>query len=119
MFTATASWLKASDLSLATHRVTVYIFPMIISFRHKGLKNFFETGNKAGIQAKHADRLRLILARLNVAVEPKDMNLPGLRLHKLEGEYAGFWAVDVSGNWRLIFRFEGHDIILVDYLDYH
>ncbi len=89
---------------------------MIISFRHKGLKNFFETGNKAG---KHADRLRLLLARLNVAAEPRDMNLPGLRLHKLEGEYTDFWAVDVSGNWRAIFQFEGHDIILVDYLDYH
>jgi proteic killer suppression protein len=92
---------------------------MIISFRHKGLKNFFETGNKAGIQTKHADRLRLILARLNVVAEPRDMNLPGLRLHKLEGEFAGFWAVDVSGNWRVIFQFEGRDIILVDYLDYH
>ena len=92
---------------------------MIISFRNKGLKNFFETGNKAGIQAKHADRLRLILARLNVAAEAKDMNLPGLRLHRLEGEFAGFWAVDVSGNWRLIFQFEGRDVILVDYLDYH
>ena len=105
--------------SLATRWVTIYISLMIISFRHKGLKNFFETGNKAGIQAKHADRLRLILARLNVAAEPKDMTLPGLRLHRLEGEYSGFWAVDVSGNWRLIFQFEGRDIILVDYLDYH
>ena len=109
----------SSEISLATHWVTVYICHMIISFRHKGLKNFFETGNKAGIQAKHADRLRLILARLNVVAEPRDMNLPGLRLHKLEGEYAGSWAVDVSGNWRVVFQFEGHDIVLVDYLDYH
>ena len=92
---------------------------MIISFRHKGLKTFFETGNKAGIQAKHAERLRLILARLNVVTELRDMNLPGLKLHKLEGKYAGFWAVEVSGNWRIIFQFDGHDILQVDYLDYH
>lgn len=92
---------------------------MIKTFRHKGLRAYFETGSKAGIQAKHADRLRLILARLSVAAEPRDMNLPGLRLHKLEGDSAGFWAVDVSGNWRVIFQFEGRDVILVDYLDYH
>jgi proteic killer suppression protein len=92
---------------------------MIISFRHKGLKTFFETGNKAGIRAKHAERLRLILARLNVVTEMRDMNLPGLKLHKLEGKYAGFWAVEVSGNWRIIFQFDGHDILQVDYLDYH
>jgi toxin HigB-1 len=92
---------------------------MIINFRHKGLRNFFEKGIKAGIQAKHAERLRLILARLTVATEPRDMNLPGLKLHKLEGKYVGFWSVEVSGNWRVIFQFEGHDVIQVDYIDYH
>ncbi len=92
---------------------------MIKSFRHKGLSNFYSKGSKAGIQAKHADRLRLILARLDAAHDPKDMNLPGLRLHKLEGDWSGFLAVDVSGNWRVIFRFEGLDVYDVDYLDYH
>jgi proteic killer suppression protein len=92
---------------------------MIKHFRHKGLAGFFETGSKAGIQAKHADRIRLILARLNASHEPRDMNLPGLRLHSLSGEYQGHWAVDVSGNWRIVFRFEGQDVIDVDYLDYH
>jgi toxin HigB-1 len=92
---------------------------MIKHFRHKGLAGFYETGSKAGIQAKHADRIRLILARLNASHEPKDMNLPGLRLHSLSGEYQGYWAVDVSGNWRIVFRFEGQDVIEVDYLDYH
>jgi proteic killer suppression protein len=83
------------------------------------LAGFYETGSKAGIQAKHTDRIRLILARLNASHEPRDMNLPGLRLHSLSGEYQGYWAVDVSGNWRIVFRFEGQDVIDVDYLDYH
>ncbi|MBI5903109.1 MAG: type II toxin-antitoxin system RelE/ParE family toxin [Deltaproteobacteria bacterium] len=92
---------------------------MIKSFRHKGMKAFYSTGSKAGIQAKHADRLRLILARLDAAREPEDMNLPGLRLHRLSGGLKGFWAVEVSGNWRVIYRFEGQDAFDVDYLDYH
>jgi len=92
---------------------------MIKHFRHKGLAGFYETGSKAGIQAKHEDRIRLILARLNASHEPRDMNLPGLRLHSLSGEYHGYWAVDVSGNWRIVFRFEVQDVIDVDYLDYH
>ncbi|MBI5588095.1 MAG: type II toxin-antitoxin system RelE/ParE family toxin [Deltaproteobacteria bacterium] len=92
---------------------------MIKSFRHKGLKAFYSTGSKAGIQAKHADRLRLILARLDASREPKDMNLPGLELHKLSQDLKDFWAVKVSGNWRVIFRVEGQDAIDVNYLDYH
>lgn len=92
---------------------------MIKNFRHKGLKAFYLTGSKTGIPAKHADRLRLILARLDAAREPRDMNLPGLRLHKLSGQLKGFWAVDASGNWRVIFRFEKQDAADVDYLDYH
>jgi proteic killer suppression protein len=92
---------------------------MIISFRHKGLKQFYETGSKAGIQAQQAGRLRLILARLDAAREPRDMNLPGLRLHPMSGDLAGYWSVSVSGNWRVIFRFEGQDACDVDCLDYH
>ena len=91
----------------------------IKSFRHKGLRRFFETGSTAGIQAKHSDRLRLILGRLNVAAEPRDMGLPGLELHPLRGDRAGTWAVKVSGNWRVTFRFTGRDVEVVDYEDYH
>lgn len=91
----------------------------IKSFRHKGLEGFFRAGTKAGIQAKHADRLRLILGRLNVAVEPRDMNLPGLNLHPLKGGQRGRWAVKVSGNWRVTFAFLGKDAEAVDYEDYH
>lgn len=92
---------------------------MIISFRHKGLRQFYETGSKAGIQGQQANRLRLILARLDASREPRDMNLPGLRLHPMSGDLAGFWSVSISGNWRLIFRFDGQDACDVDYLDYH
>jgi len=92
---------------------------MIISFRHKGLRQFYETGSKAGIQGQQANRLRLILARLDASRDPRDMNLPGLRLHPMSGDLAGFWSVSISGNWRLIFRFDGQDACDVDYLDYH
>lgn len=91
----------------------------IRSFRHKGLERFFAAGSRAGIQAKHADRLRLILGRLNVATEPRDINLPGLDLHPLKGEQRGRWAVKVSGNWRITFGFAGKDVEKVDYEDYH
>ncbi|MFP5227774.1 MAG: type II toxin-antitoxin system RelE/ParE family toxin [Acidobacteriota bacterium] len=92
---------------------------MIRSFRHKGLEAFFLTGSKAGVQPSHARRLRLQLTRLNAAVTAGDMNSPGWRLHALKGDLAGHWSVDVSGNWRLTFAFDGMDAILVDYHDYH
>jgi toxin HigB-1 len=91
----------------------------IKGFRHKGLERFFATGSKAGIQAKHADRLRLILGRLNAATSPQDLNLPGLGLHELLGSRTGTWAVKVSGNWRVTFGFIGKDAERVDYEDYH
>ena len=94
-------------------------FRIIINFRHKSLRQFYETGSKAGIQGQQAGRLRLILSRLDASREPQDMNLPGLRLHPMSGDLAGFWSVSVSGNWRLIFRFDGQDACDVDYLDYH
>jgi toxin HigB-1 len=92
---------------------------MIRSFKHKGLARFFETGSKAGIQAQHAERLRLILAQLNAAIAPEDMALPGLRLHPLRGDRKGTWSVWVSGNWRVTFKFVGKDADVVDYEDYH
>jgi proteic killer suppression protein len=91
----------------------------IKSFRHRGLERFFTRGSKARIQAPHAARLRLLLARLNVAAEPRDMALPGLRLHELKGKRKGTWSVAVSGNWRVTFRFDGKDVWDVDYEDYH
>ena len=91
----------------------------IRGLRHKGLELFFSTGTTSKIQARHAARLRLILGRLNVATEPRDMNLPGLRLHQLKGDRQGTWAVNVSGNWRVTFVFVNKDVDEVDYEDYH
>jgi proteic killer suppression protein len=88
-------------------------------FRHKGLARFFETGSKAGIQPQHAERLRLILGRLSAATAPQDMALPGLNLHSLRGDRKGTWAVAVSGNWRVTFKFVEKDADAVDYEDYH
>jgi proteic killer suppression protein len=92
---------------------------VIRGFRHKGLARFFETGSKAGIQAEHAERLRLILGRLSAATSPRDMALPGLKLHQLVGDRKGTWAVSVSGNWRVTFQFIEKDADAVDYEDYH
>jgi proteic killer suppression protein len=83
------------------------------------LAKFFETGSKAGIQAQHAERLRLILGRLSAATSPPDMALPGLSLHSLRGDRKGAWAVSVSGNWRVTFTFVGKDADGVDYEDSH
>jgi proteic killer suppression protein len=86
---------------------------------HKGLERFFYHGTKSGIQAKHASKLRLVLGRLDAAVVPKDMDLPGLKLHSLGGKRAGTLSVSVSGNWRVTFRFEDGHADLVNYEDYH
>jgi len=79
----------------------------------------FRNGSKAGIIPAHARKLENQLATLNRASSPGDMNLPGWNLHPLRSKLAGHWAIKVNGNWRLTFRFEGHDAILVDYQDYH
>lgn len=92
---------------------------MIQSFKHKGLGRFFTDGVKSGIRPEHTKRLQLILGRLNVSISAKDMDLPGLQLHELKGDRKGTWAVSVSGNWRITFRFEGKDATEVDYEDYH
>lgn len=92
---------------------------MIKSFAHKGLEKFYRTGSKAGIQAAHAGRLRLVLALLEQARHIEDMDAPGLRLHRLKGDLAGQWAVTVQANWRVVFRFTNGDAEIVNYLDYH
>jgi proteic killer suppression protein len=92
---------------------------MIKSFTHKGLEKFFTTGNQGGIQAIHSKRLRLILSLLNDARQLSDLDAPALRLHTLKGKMAGFFAVTVQANWRVIFQFEDGNVYVVDYLDYH
>lgn len=92
---------------------------MIKKFRHKGLARFFSTGSTSGIQSAHAKRLRLILSRLHASTKPRDMDLPGLKLHELKGKDKGRWSVWVSGSWRVTFKFEEVDAADVDYEDYH
>ena len=92
---------------------------MIIKFKHKGLKRLFESGSISGIKPEHTDRLRRILALLETAEFPNDMDLPGLGLHQLKGNRKRTWSVSVSGNWRVTFQFRNSDIIDVDYEDYH
>lgn len=92
---------------------------MIRSFRHKGLKLFFETGSKAGIVPAHAARLMRQLIRLDIAHVAEQMDVAGWDFHHLAGSLKGHYAVSLSGNWRLTFAFEGQDAVLVDYQDYH
>ncbi len=92
---------------------------MIQSFRRKGLKKFFESGNAAGIQPHHAKRLRMLLAALDTALNIEDMNVPGFRLHSLKRSERGRWSVWVNGNWRLTFEFKEGNAYLLDYEDYH
>lgn len=92
---------------------------MIKGFKHKGLKKLYESTSKRGVKPEHVARLRLILARLDASKAPEDMNLPGLSLHPLKGSLKNCWSVSVSGNWRIIFRFEDGYVLDVDYLDYH
>lgn len=92
---------------------------MIVSFRHKGLRRFYESGDTRGIQPNHADKLRDILTALAVAKQASDMALPGFQLHLLEPRTSGIYAVSVSGNWRVTFRMNGENAEIVNYLDYH
>ncbi|HJZ68727.1 MAG TPA: type II toxin-antitoxin system RelE/ParE family toxin [Blastocatellia bacterium] len=92
---------------------------MIQSFRHKGLRRFFESGSGAGIQPRHGKRLRMLLAALDTAQSIEDMKVPGFRLHPLKGAARGRWSVWVNGNWRLTFEFEHGHVYALDYEDYH
>ena len=92
---------------------------MIKSFKHKGLRTFFENGNKSSINPEHAVKLARIFDRLDAALHSSDMNLPGYKLHQLSGSEKGTWTVWISGNWRVTYQFEGEDAIIVDYRDYH
>ena len=92
---------------------------MIQKIRHKGLKKPYEDDSAAKVSPDHADKLRCILARLDAASGPQDMDLPGDRLHEPKGQRTGTWCVKVLGNWRVTFRFEGPCATDVDFEDYH
>ena len=92
---------------------------MIESFRHKGLKRFYEQDDARGLNPQHAEKISLILSTLDAAATIEAMNLPSFRLHSLSGKFSGFWSVTVRANWRIIFRFENGSATDVDFLDYH
>ena len=92
---------------------------MILSFKHRGLRRLYEDDDRRGLNAEHVSKIMTILARLDVAKKPEDMDVAGLRCHALKGDLKGFWSVTVRANWRIIFRFAGENATDVDYLDYH
>ncbi len=93
---------------------------MIVSFRHKGLRTFYETGGAKGLPAEQVAKIRRILTAIDEANEPKEIGLfPGWRPHRLSGDMRGFWSVTVTGNWRIVFRFADGNASELDYLDYH
>ena len=92
---------------------------MIASFRHRGLKALYEGRTARRVAPEHVDKLRDILGALDFSTEPAGMGLPGFRLHALKGRPKGHYAVSVSGNWRVTFRFEEGEAVDVDYMDYH
>jgi proteic killer suppression protein len=92
---------------------------MIRSVRHRGLRLLYRHGDESRLHAAHRRKIARILAYLDAAQTPRDMDYPGLRLHPLTGDLSGFWSVTVSAHWRIIFRFDGTDVVDVDLIDYH
>ena len=92
---------------------------MIETFRHRGLKRLYEQGDGSKIRANQLSRIQDVLAHLAQAQAPGALDLPGYRLHPLKGDLKGYWSVTISGNWRIVFRFENGDAYEVDLVDYH
>ena len=92
---------------------------MVLSFRHRGLARLYERGDRRRLPPEYIDKVERILARLDIAMQPSDLDLPGYMLPPLRGELSGLWSVRVSGSWRIVFRFEGANVRDVDFVDYH
>ncbi|NMQ21469.1 peptidase [Candidatus Competibacter phosphatis] len=92
---------------------------MIENFKDRRLKRLYERGDRSKIRADLVDKVERVLARLDQALVIDDMDLPGYRLHELKGDLKGFWSVSISGNWRIIFRFENGKAYDVEMIDYH
>ena len=92
---------------------------MIRTFKHRGLKRLYERGDHSQVRSDCLDRIEDILARLDVAAVPSGLDLPGYGLHPLKGKLKGFWALKVSANWRIVFRFKDGDAFDVNLVDYH
>jgi proteic killer suppression protein len=92
---------------------------MIRTFRHRGLKHLFQDGDASKVRADQVGRIADVLAHLDTALRPADVDLPGYRLHPLKGDRKGYWSISISGNWRIVFGFEDGDVFEVDLVDYH
>jgi len=92
---------------------------MIESFKHKGLERFFTTGDKRAIPVQSAARIDRMLDRLDASIKAEDMDLPGYKFHSLKGDRAGEYAVTVTGNTRITYRFDGQNAVAVNLEDYH
>lgn len=101
------------------HALQATVSPVIRAFRHKGLEAFFRKDDRSKLAADHIGEIERALDRLDGAKMPQDMNLPGWGFHQLKGNRKGSYAVSVSGNWRLTFRFDGAHAVDVDLEDYH
>ncbi len=99
-------------------RIALHCF-MIKSFKHKGLKKYFETGSTSGIQSKHERKLRMQLTAIDTAQAIEDVNLPSFKLHPLKGNRDGIWSITVNGNWRITFEFINGNAFILNYEDYH
>ncbi len=117
LLTGTPALFSIRSLIDVTQRVTVT--PMVLRIRHLDLRKLSIDGGTWGVNANHVAKLRLILAALDAAEAPADMDVAGWRLHPLKGARKGYWSVWVSGNWRVTFRIQGNDTTDVDYEDYH
>lgn len=92
---------------------------MIVSFRHKGLKPLFTTGDRSGVSAGLAERLENLLSALDAATSIEQFELPAYRVHALSGDLKGYWSAKVNANWRLIFQFRDGEASNLDLVDYH
>ena len=92
---------------------------MIRTFQHRGLKKLYERGDQSKVRSDQLELIEDILAFLDIAEQPQDLDKPGYNLHRLKGNFKGFWSVKVSGNWRIIFRFKDGDALDVNLIDYH
>ena len=92
---------------------------MIRTIKHRGLRELYESGNGRYVDPRHVRKLQRILARLDDSRSPQGMDVAGYGFHPLAGNLRGHYAVRVSGNWRVTFRFEDGDAYDVDYVDYH
>jgi proteic killer suppression protein len=92
---------------------------VIESFQHKGLKRFYERGERRGLNPNMIPKIEEILSIFSAAESVEEANIPGYRLHPLTGELKGFWSVRVTGNWRIVFRFEDGNALDIELVDYH